>query len=951
MDDGNTDMRDDDKELRARVKLFGNLLGGVLSSQEHPEVLGLVEELRKGFIELRQREDPKLRAALMELIGRLDPQVLSHVVRAFSTYFLLANIAEEDWAHRNRQGVVETGGPLWVGSFDDTLRGLKQEGVTAEVLQSLLSAMRYQPVFTAHPTEAKRRTVLEVQQRLAELARRLDATAPGSPHRRAVEQQIHNQIQTLWKTDEVRVHKPLVIDEIKNGLFYFRETLFDAVPILYRNLDRAIAGAYADEGGTRAVKVPRFVRFGSWIGGDRDGNPHVTHETTRLAVRLQSREVLRLYRSRVARLQRMLTHSSSLVQPSAEFERSLAADSDIIAETFHDDPRRYSSEPYRRKLSLMFHRLGRQVDRIEALLAGQPDPGRGCGYASEADFLADLAVIGDSLASHGDADLADAELKDVVVQAETFGFHLAELDIRQDSARHTQAVAELFAMAPNLPDYESLPEAERTRVLGQMLSYGGTPLLYCDELSPETTEVLAVMHTMAELRAEISPKAFGAYVISMTHQASHVLEVMFLASFAGLCGHRDGTWHCDIRVAPLFETIDDLGRIEPVLDSLLDVPSYRALLAASGNVQEVMLGYSDSCKDGGILASAWTLYQAQKLITRTAERHGIASRLFHGRGGSVGRGGGPTHEAILAQPPGTVSGEIKFTEQGEVLSAKYANADTAVYELTMGTTALLKASRCMMVACVPDRPEFMAAMAQVAAEGERAWRALTDDTPSFIDYFYEATPINEIGMLNNGSRPSHRAKADRSKYSVRAIPWVFAWAQARHTLPAWYGIGTAIEAWCGGGLRPQLDHGGKAADPARLDMLRIMYRDWPFFRALLGNSEMSLFKSELAIAHDYAGLCHDPAVAAEIFGRIAAEYHRTLDGILAVSGMGELLEDNPRLALSLARRNPYLDPLNSIQVTALRRSREAADEDERGRWLTPLLRSINALATGMRNTG
>ena len=935
-------MRDDDKELRAQVKLFGNLLGEVLSSQEGPEVLDTVETLRKGFIDLRQHDDPAGRARLMDLIDRLDPQALSHVVRAFSTYFLLANIAEEEWAHRNRQTIVETGGPLWVGSFDDTLRVLKGEGVTAPVLQSLLARMRYQPVFTAHPTEAKRRTVLEVQQRLAALARRLDATAAGSPQRRAVERQIANQIQTLWKTDEVRVHKPQVVDEIKNGLFYFRETLFDAVPILYRNLERAIDSVYADEGGAAAIQVPRFVRFGSWIGGDRDGNPFVTHDVTRLAVRLQAREVLKLYRRRVEELQRLLTHSASLVQPSAEFERSLAADSDITAEAFRDDPRRYASEPYRRKLSLMHYRLGRRLARLEALLAGQHDPGLAGGYRSAEDFLADLAVIGRSLASHGDANLADAELKDVAALAETFGFHLAELDIRQESTRHTLAVAELFAQAPNLPDYETLSEAERIRWLGDLLAHGGTPLLYCEELSPETTEVLAVMRTMAELRAEISPAAFGAYVISMTHQASHVLEVMFLASFAGLCGRRqDGTWHSAVRVTPLFETIDDLNRVEPVLEALLDVPAYRALLAAAGNLQEVMLGYSDSCKDGGILASTWNLYQAQKVITRACERRGVASRLFHGRGGSVGRGGGPTHDAILAQPPGTVSGAIKFTEQGEVLSAKYANADSAVFELTMGSTALLKASRCMLVACVPDRPDFMATMAELAAEGELAWRALTDETPSFIDYFYEATPISEIGMLNIGSRPSHRAKGDRSKYSVRAIPWVFAWAQSRHTLPAWYGIGAAIGAWCG-------------ADRTRLETLRTMYRDWPFFRALIGNSQMSLSKSELPIAHQYARLCHDPRVAEDIFGLICTEYRGTVEAMLAVSGMGELLEDNPSLALSLARRNPYLDPLNYIQITALRRSREAAeagDDEERGRWLVPLLRSINALATGLRNTG
>jgi phosphoenolpyruvate carboxylase len=931
----------DDKNLRARVKLFGNLLGEVLRDQENPEVLDIVETLRKGFIELRQHEDAHGRRALMELIDGLPPETLSHVVRAFSTYFLLANIAEEEWAHRTRRRQVHRGERLWYGSFDDTLRGLKAEGVSAGQLQDLLDALHFQPVFTAHPTEAKRRTVLEAQRRLAVLAKRLDDPALADHQRGGIERQLANQIQVLWKTDEVRVNKPQVVDEIKNGLFYFRETLFDAVPRIYRNLERAIDTVYGAEGGTRAIRMPRVLKFGSWIGGDRDGNPFVTHGVTRLALRMQARQAIRLYHGRIDELSLSLTHSSTLVQPSAEFAERMAELADIEAEAYRHEPLRYAREPYRRLLFLMNYRLGCQLARLEDVVAGRPDPGNGSGYGSEDEFLGDLRLIGRSLASHGDANLAEAELKDLIIQVETFGFFLAQLDIRQESTRHTQAVTELFAMAPNLPDYAGLSEEERLKVLGDMLSHGGTPLLYCDDLSAETRETLAVMRTMVELRREISPRAFGAYVISMTHDASHVLEVMFLASFAGLAGRRpDGSWHSDVVVSPLFETIDDLTRIGPVLESLLEVPAYRALLAASGNVQEVMLGYSDSCKDGGILASSWNLYKAQKVIAGITGKRGIACRIFHGRGGTIGRGGGPTHEAILAQPPGTVNGTIKFTEQGEVLSAKYAHADTAVYELTMGITGLLKASRCLTVSCTPDPADFVAAIDDLARLGEDAYRDLTDHTPNFIDYFYEATPLSEIGMLNIGSRPSHRKKADRSKYSVRAIPWVFAWAQARQTIPAWYGIGTALERWGGG-------------DDKRWATLRAMYKDWPFFRALLGNSEMSLSKSELSIAHEYSALCEDPAVARDIFGRIAGEYLRTADQMLALKNQSELLEDNPHLALSLARRNPYMDPINHIQITALKRFRALSEEDgdERSRWLLPLLRSINALATGMRNTG
>ncbi len=933
-------MLSDDKVLRSRVKLFGTLLGRVVREQEGAEVLQTVETLRKGFIELRHAEDSVKRQALMELIGRLDAPTLSHVVRAFATYFLLANIAEEDYAHQIRQRFVRRGERLWYGSFDDTLKDLRAQGVDAGQLQALLDALRFQPVFTAHPTEAKRRTVLEGQRQLYRLARQLDDTTLSEHQRGAIERALCNRIQVLWKTDEVRVHKPQVVDEVKHGLFYFRETLFQAVPRVYQNLRRALDHAYGDVGGAKAFRVPRFLRFGSWIGGDRDGNPFVTADVTRDALRLQSREVLREYRRRLLDLSLQLTHSASLVQVSPAFAASLTADMPIGEKAFADHPTRYVNEPYRRKLGIMSFRLGRQIERLDSLLTGHGDPGLRGAYAEVGAFRHDLELIAGSLASHGDANLTEDGLDEMMLMVDTFGFHLAELDLRQESTRHTEAVAELFRLAPNLPDYDSLDEAARLTVLGDLLSHGGTPLLYCVDLSQRTRETLAVFQMMAEMRREIGGDSFGAYVISMTHHASHVLEVMFLASFAGLCGRRPGDdWHCDIRITPLFETIDDLSRIEPVLRGLFGVDAYRALLRASGNTQEVMLGYSDSSKDGGIIASSWTLYRAQQTIARLADAYQVKCRMFHGRGGSIGRGGGPTHDAILAQPPGTVNGDIKFTEQGEVLSAKYANDDTAVYELTMGMTGLLKASRCLAVACVPDPPDFVAAVGELARLGEESYRDLTDRTPSFIDYFYEATPIGEIGQLNIGSRPSHRQKADRSKYSVRAIPWVFAWAQARMTLPAWYGLGSALAAWRGN-------------DPKRLEILRDMYRSWPFFRALLGNSEMSLAKSEPAIAHEYAALCDDPALARDIFGRILGEYDRTRAEMLAITDGAELLADNPPLSRSLARRDPYLDPLNHVQVIALKRARAAGDdEEERLRWMMPLLRSINALATGMRNTG
>jgi len=541
------------------------------------------------------------------------------------------------------------------------------------------------------------------------------------------------------------------------------------------------------------------------------------------------------------------------------------------------------------------------------------------------------------LVGHGDARIADGALKDLIRLGETFGFFCLQLDVRQESTRHTEAVAELFQQRGE--DYEALDEAERMQALERVIR---DPAGFDTEiagLSEPTMETLEVFRVMARMRQEISACAFGSYVISMTHEASHVMEVMFLARLAGLASIDAEGAECHIGIAPLFETIEDLEHIEPVMSRLLENQTYSALLAARNNLQEVMLGYSDSCKDGGILASAWSLYEAQKRVTRLTNAHGVQCRLFHGRGGTIGRGGGPTHEAILSQPEGTVHGQIKFTEQGEVLSFKYSNQETAVHELTMGLTGLMKASSNLIQPPAPERRDYLAVMDDLAKAGERAYRELTDEAQGFLDYFYEATPVNEIGLLNIGSRPSHRKQGDRAKTSVRAIAWVFGWAQSRHTLPAWYGIGAALQHW-------------RENDPVRLAKLQRMYEEWPFFRSLLSNTQMALFKAEPDIAREYASLSRDPDTARRIYSAFYQEFHRTMEQVLNVAGTQHLLEENPALELSLRRRNPYLDPLNYIQVTLLRRYRnETLPEAERDKWLDPLLRSINAIAAGMRNTG
>jgi phosphoenolpyruvate carboxylase len=930
-----------DKRLRARVKLFGTLLGNVLRSHGSERLFAHVETLRRGFIKLRQQEDPAKRERLMRLIERLDLETLEQVIRAFSIYFALVNVAEEAFQHRQRRVQVGTGKPLWRGSFDDTLRLFHEEGVDIGSLQRLLDRTRFIPVFTAHPTEARRRTVMECLRRIFVISLELDSTQLSRYQKREIQARLQANIQILWETEEIR-HKRLTVEaEVKNGLYYFRNAIFTAVPEVYRNMERAILRNYSDQGGNRAIRVPSFLRFGSWIGGDRDGNPFVTPQVTRNALRLQHREIVSEYLRRTRDLMNVLTQSDTIADTPSRRELFLPQEKLIARAAFGEDPDRFQHEPYRRKLAIMAFRLEQNLEHVEQRLQGFETPRLGHAYPSEDDFLADLYRLRDALRAHGDGNLTTGRLKDLIRLAETFGFYLAQLDLRQESGRHTDAVGQILAAAGVHEDYTGLDEEARTKLLGQLIA-GATPPDFPDSaLSPQARDVLDVFYLMHEMRAEISPHAFGSYVISMTHQASHVMEVLFLGYLAGLV-ERDaqGRWRCEIHIAPLFETIDDLERIEEVLGTLLRHPVYSRALAASGNLQEVMLGYSDSAKDGGILASAWNLYKAQQKIIRLTADLGVECRLFHGRGGTVGRGGGPTHDSILAQPPGTVNGQIKITEQGEVLTYKYGNYETAVYELTMGASGLLKAS-CHLVKQAPEREpdEFRALMDRLTAWGEDHYRELTERTPGLLDYFYEATPVQEIAQMNIGSRPSHRKKADRSKASIRAIPWVFGWAQSRHTLPAWYGIGYALDRF-------------RAEEAEGFEQLRRMYAAWPFFRALLDNTQMALFKADMGIAHLYARLARNQDQARVIYGKVAEEYGRTLGQVLEVCDISELIEENPVLQFSLQRRNPYLDPLNHIQVVLLERHRRERDpESGASRYLRPLLRSINAIAAGMRNTG
>jgi len=595
---------------------------------------------------------------------------------------------------------------------------------------------------------------------------------------------------------------------------------------------------------------------------------------------------------------------------------------------------KHIKEPYRRKLSFLKLRLEKTIAQAEARLDdGSPsfDP---LAFRNEDQFRQELVLVRDSLIHHNEANLTRGSLQDLLRLLDSCGFYLSKMDIRQESTLHSQAIHEIAATLDDPVDYFAMSEKERQAWLTAKLQDPQELNYDHRQITIQSADIVAVFELMSEMREEISSHCFGSYIISMTHEASHLLEVALLAKMSGLIyTNSDGSIQSEIHIAPLFETVKDLEHAEPTLESLFTNPVYRQLLDFTGDTQEVMLGYSDSCKDGGILASSWNLYKAQLNIVAVTDKHNIRCLLFHGRGGTIGRGGGPTHESILSQPKGTVKGGIKFTEQGEVLSFKYNFKDTARYELTVGITGLMKASDPTNENS--DQSEQAQMMETLVGIGEKAFRDLTDDNVKTMQYFYETTPSSEIGLLNIGSRPSHRKKADYSKKSIRAIGWVFGWSQSRQNIPGWYGLGSALE---------------QAINDGGLDTLKAMQTEWRYFQNLLSNSQMVILKTDQAVAKHYSKLCSDQTIADDTYDRMRAEYELAISKIREITGVDEMMADFPEIGQSVRWRNAYLDPLNYIQVMLLGR---LADESDRMRsqWLKPVLDSINGIATGLRNTG
>ncbi|MCW2635256.1 MAG: ppc, partial [Blastococcus sp.] len=831
---------------------------------------------------------------------------------------------------RRRRFHRREGSPPQMGSLAATFALLDQHDIPDDVVARELAGALVCPVVTAHPTEVRRKTIFQVQRQIADLFRQRDRAASGELDEGDWDAQLWRSVLTLWQTALLRLSRLRLQDEIDEALRYYELSLFDVVPAINAELRRALDERWPDAG---LLRRPMLLP-GSWIGGDRDGNPFVTAEALYRATTRQAETALAHHLSELEALRTELSMSDRLVTPTPELYS--------LAEASRDDSPFRGDEPYRRALNGMHARLAATAHRVLGRVPGAAPHAELPQYESPDELRADLDVVDASLRSHGAGPLADNRLLRLREAVEVFGFHLCGLDLRQNSAVHEEVVGELLAWAGVCEDYAALDEAARVELLAGELTMR-RPLVRPDaELSETARGELDVVRAAAQQIAVLGPRTIPNYVISMCESVSDVLEVAVLLKEVGLLdpGAENGPT-CPVGISPLFETIDDLKGAGATLAAMLDQPLYRSLVATRGDAQEVMLGYSDSNKDGGYLAANWALYRAELELVETARAAGIRLRLFHGRGGTVGRGGGPSYEAIRAQPPGAVAGALRITEQGEVIAAKYADPDLARRNLEALVAATLEASLLDIEGLGDDAEPSYALLDDLAGRAQQAYRELVHDTPGFVEWFRAATPIGELGELNIGSRPPSR-KAGSSIADLRAIPWVFSWSQTRIMLPGWYGTGTALEGWVDG------DDGGGSGREDRLARLRELHRSWPFFRTVLSNMGMVLAKTDLGLAARYAELVPDEELRARVFDQISAEHERTCRMLRAVTGDDELLADNPSLARSIRNRFPYLEPLHHLQVEMLRR-RRAGDDDELTRRNIQL--TINGIATALRNSG
>jgi phosphoenolpyruvate carboxylase len=940
---GSRNSGDKDAPLKEDIRLLGRLLGNVLREQEGEAVFEIVETIRQTAVRFRRDSDPQSGAQLDRLLKKLTRDQTNSVVRAFSYFSHLANIAEDQHHNRRRRAHLLAGSGPQSGSIPFALARLDDAGLSGAAVRQFFRDALISPVLTAHPTEVQRKSILDAEREIARLL--AERNQPLTP--RELEHNtrlLHARVATLWQTRMLRFTKLTVADEIDNALSYYRITFLRELPALYDDIEHELAAQFPQRHGSPDHELPPYLQMGSWIGGDRDGNPNVNAQTMRHALMRQSGTIFDFYLDEVHALGAELSISTLLTGVSPALQ--------ALADTSPDQSDHRNDEPYRRALIGLYARLAATARALGAAHLLRQEVGPAAPYAQPAEFAQDLRTIADSLRSHHGEALVMPRLATLQRASEIFGFHLATLDMRQSSDVHEAVLAELFARARVEADYAALPEERKVELLLEELDK--PRLLHSPYLtySPQTESELAVLRAAREVRQRYGERAIRNYIISHTETVSDLLEVLLLQKETGLLHSQwsdDGALRdarAELMVIPLFETIPDLRCAADIMQRFIALPQARRLIEQQGELQEVMLGYSDSNKDGGFLTSNWELYKAEKRLVEVFGEAGVTLRLFHGRGGTVGRGGGPSYEAILAQPAGTVNGQIRLTEQGEIIASKFSNPEIGRRNLELLVAATLEASlmpHATEARALKRLTGFERVMEELSEHGYHAYRDLVYGTPGFTDYFFAATPIAEIAELNIGSRPASR-KASRRIEDLRAIPWGFSWGQCRLLLPGWYGFGSAVSVW--------LDEDPDARQ-RRLSTLRRMFREWPFFATLLSNMDMVLSKTDLAVASRYAELVPDRKLRRSVFKRITEEYERTVDCLSLITGARERLAGNPLLARSIKNRFAYLDPLNHLQVELIKRHRAATAEgrklDERVRRGIHL--TINGIAAGLRNTG
>lgn len=918
-----TDLKVNDSSLPLRrdVKLLGQILGEILVSHGGTELLDKVEKIRLMCKTLRTHFDNEVYAELKGEIANLNSPMRKQVIRAFSMYFHLINIAEQNHRiRRRRQYQLEDDSIVQPDSIESAILSLKENNINEDMIQEVLNKLSLELVITAHPTEAAKRSILEIQQRIAVVLKKLDHPLLTKRERSKLEESLFNEVTILWQTDELRHNKPSVLDEVRNGLYYFDQTLFEVLPEIHREVELCLEKNYE----TKKWDVPNFLKFGSWIGGDRDGNPNVTPEITWETLHKQRKLVLKKYKNVLVDLMKRYSHSTTRVEVSDELVKSLEVEED----KFLTDDKKWpvEGEVYRRKFAIIIERL-KQVGKSDL------------GYLSAEELLEDLYVVKRSLNNHHPAAHELKTIQKLIRQVQLFGFHLATLDIRNHSGEHEAAITEILRKVQISDNYAQLSEDEKVKILESILMDPRPLLLLNEDYSPETQQMIQVFQMISNAHKVFGKRSISVYLVSMTRSASDLLEVLILAKEAGIYRlHADGSVESQLNVAPLLETIDDLTAGPKIMETLFQMPVYRNHLKVMNDQQEIMLGYSDGSKDGGTLTANWKLYKAQLEIHEMATKYHIGLKFFHGRGGSLGRGGGPLNKSLLSQPAETIGDGVKITEQGEVLSSRYLLEDIAYRSLEQATSTLMLATAHVSKEAEPGnlRDEgWESAIEEISSAALKKYQSLVFGDSDFLTYFNEATPLRELGDLNIGSRPMSRKNRGRFE-DLRAIPWVFAWTQSRQLLPAWYAAGTGLESYA---LRSEQN----------LQQLKEMYERWPFFRSTIDNLQMALMKADITTAKEYLSLVEDQKIAERIFSNILEEYERTKEILLKITGDNELLDHTPNIKDSVYRRNPYVDPLNFLQVELIKELRNQNEPSEE--LLTEVLLTISGISAGLRNTG